>query len=424
MRFDTELLHAGQNPDEHNHSISTPIYANSAFSFDSVQHGADLFNLESAGDIYTRISNPTTSVLETRIAALEGGVGAVAFSSGQAATFAAITNIAQAGDEIVASAALYGGTYNLFSTTLKKLGIKVNFVEGESPEDYGKLINDKTRCVFIELLSNPKLNVLDIESIAKVAHDNNLPLVVDNTVPSPYLCNPFKFGADIIIHSTTKFLSGHGNAMGGIVVDSGNFDWKSSGKFPELVEPDLSYHGVSYVETFDKAAYIVKVRTQILRDIGACQSPFNAYMTLLGIETLHLRMKRHSDSALKIAKYLESNPLISWVNYPGLDSSAYCDLAKKYVPKGCSSILTFGVKGGEEACEKFINSLELLIHTTNIGDSRSIITYPALTTHRQLSIEQLKACGISDDLMRLSVGLEDADDIIEDIERALKLSQK
>lgn len=424
MRFETELLHAGQSADDHNHSISTPIYANTAFSFDTVQHGADLFNLEAAGDIYTRISNPTTSVLETRIATLEGGVGAVAFSSGQAATFAAITNIANSGDEVVASSALYGGTYNLFSTSLKKLGINVNFVEGESQDDYEKLITDKTRCIFIELLSNPKLNVLDIEAIAEVAHKNNIPLIVDNTVPTPYLCNPFKFGADIIIHSTTKYLSGHGNAMGGVVVDSGNFDWKTSGKFPELVEPDPSYHGVSYVDTFNNAAYILKVRTQVLRDMGSCQSPFNAYLTLMGLETLHLRMKRHCESALNLAQYLENHPYIAWVNYANLESSDYYDLAQKYVPEGASSILTFGVKGGKEACEKFINSLKLLIHTTNIGDSRSIITYPALTTHRQLTEEQLKSCGISSDLMRLSVGLEDIEDIKEDINQALENSQK
>lgn len=424
MEFDTKLLHAGYNPKDHNMSINVPIYPTTAFDFDDVQRGADLFDLKCAGDIYTRISNPTTNILEERIAQLEGGVGALCFSSGQAATTCAILNIAKSGENIVAASTLYGGTFNLFSSTFKKMGLEVKFAKGEEAEDFAELIDENTRCIFIELLSNPALNIIDIEKVAKVAHDNNIPLIVDNTIPTPYLCRPFEWGADIVVHSTTKYISGHGNAMGGAIVDSGNFDWAKSGKFEEFTQPDPSYHGVKYVENFGKMAYIIKARVQNLRDLGSCQSPFNSYLTLSGLETLHLRMERHSSSALKIAQYLEQYPCISWVNYPGLESSKYYELSKKYTPKGCSSIVGFGIKGGAKAGEIFINSLEIPIHTTNIGDSRSIITYPYLTTHRQLNEEQLKACGISDDFMRLSVGLEDLEDLKNDINQALLKSQQ
>lgn len=424
MNFDTKLLHSGHNPKDNNMSINVPIYFTTAFDFDNVQRGADLFDLKCEGDIYTRISNPTTSTLERRIANLEDGIGALCFSSGQAAITAAVLNIAKAGENIVASQTLYGGTFNLFSATFKKLGIEVRFAKNEYNESFEELIDEKTRCVYIEMLSNPALNVIEIEKIARVAHQNNIPLMVDNTIATPYLCRPFEWGADIIIHSTTKYISGHGNAMGGVIVDSGNFDWEKSGKFPEFTEPDETYHGVEYVKTFGKSAFIVKARVQILRDLGACQSPFNAYLTLVGIETLNLRMQRHCDSTLALAEYLESHPCISWVNYPGLKSSKYYNLAQKYLPKGCSSILGFGVKGGAKAGEKFINALKIPIHTTNIGDSRSIITYPYLTTHRQLTEEQLKACGVSDDFMRLSVGLEDLDDLKNDINQALLESQR
>lgn len=424
MNFDTKLLHAGHNPKEHNMCINVPIYPTTAFDFDDVQRGADLFDLKCEGDIYTRLSNPTNNILEKRLAELEGGVGALTLSSGQAATTCAIFNIAKSGDEIVAASTLYGGTCNLFGHSFKKLGINVKFAKGEEPEDFEREITDKTKCVFIELLSNPALNVIDIEKLAEVAHRHNIPLIVDNTIPSPYLCNPIKWGADIVVHSTTKYISGHGNAMGGAIIDSGNFDWAVSGKFPELSEPDDSYHGIVYTETFGKAAYIVKARAQILRDYGACPSPFNSYLTLIGLETLSLRMQRHCESTQKIAEYLEKHPFISWVNYPGLRSSKYYDMAQKYTPKGCSSIIGFGLKGGARAGEKFINSLTIPIHTTNIGDTRSIITYPYLTTHRQLSEEQMKACGIGDDFMRLSVGLEDVNDLIEDLEQAIKKSQE
>ena len=420
MKFDTILVQGAHKAKNNRHCIPVPIYQTTAFDFDNVQYAADLFDLKTEGDIYTRISNPTTQVLEERIAMLEGGVGALAVSSGQSASLISILNIAQAGDEVVASSTLYGGTFNLLGSTLKKLGIKTIFVESENPEDYQKAITEKTKCIFTETVGNPKLNVSDIEALANVAHANGIPLIVDNTVPSPYLFRPFEFGADIVMHSTTKYISGHGNAMGGIIVDSGKFDWEKSGKFDCLTKPDESYHGTIYTKDFGAGAYIVKARAQLLRDLGTCMSPFNAYLTLIGLETLHLRMQRHCDSALKIAKFLETHPAISWVNYPGLESSKYYPLVKKYMPKGASSIVSFGLKGGKEAGIKFIEKAKLLIHATNIGDSRSIITYPALTTHRQMNSEQLEACGISDNFMRLSVGLEDADDIIEDLNQSLE----
>lgn len=419
MKFDSIAVQGAHKAKDNRHCIPVPIYQTTAFDFDNVQYAADLFDLKTSGDIYTRISNPTTQVLEERVAALEGGVGALAVSSGQAASMIAVLNIAKAGDDVVASSTLYGGTFNLLNSTLRKLGINTIFVDGETAEDFEKAITEKTKCVFIEMLGNPKLNVADIEAAAKVAHSHNIPLIVDNTVPSPYLCRPIEWGADIIVHSLTKYISGHGNSMGGMIVDSGNFDWKESGKFPELVDPDPSYHGLSYAEAFGKSAFIVKARGQLLRDFGSCISPFNSYLTLLGLETLHLRMQRLSDTALKVAKHLKNHPKIAWVNYPGLEDNEYYPLVKKYMPKGASSIISFGIKGGKEAGVKFIENVKLLIHATNIGDSRSIITYPCLTTHRQLNDEQLKACGISDDFMRLSVGLEDVDDIIEDIEQAL-----
>ena len=419
MKFDSIAVQGSHKAKDNRHCIPVPIYQTTAFDFDNVQYAADLFDLKTSGDIYTRISNPTTQVLEERVAALEGGVGALAVSSGQAASMIAVLNIAKAGDDVVASSTLYGGTFNLLNSTLRKLGINTIFVDGETAEDFEKAITEKTKCVFIEMVGNPKLNVADIESAAKVAHSHNIPLIVDNTVPSPYLCRPIEWGADIIVHSLTKYISGHGNSMGGMIVDSGNFDWKESGKFPELVDPDPSYHGLSYTEAFGKSAFIVKARGQLLRDFGSCISPFNSYLTLLGLETLHLRMQRLSDTALKVAKHLKNHPKIAWVNYPGLEDNEYYPLVKKYMPKGASSIISFGIKGGKEAGVKFIENVKLLIHATNIGDSRSIITYPCLTTHRQLNDEQLKACGISDDFMRLSVGLEDVDDIIEDIEQAL-----
>lgn len=419
MKFDTILVQGAHKAKDNRHCIPVPIYQTTAFDFDNVQYAADLFDLKTAGDIYTRISNPTTQVLEERLAMLEGGVGALCVSSGQSASLIAVLNLAKAGDEVVASSTLYGGTFNLLGVTLEKLGIKTVFVESEDPEAYEKAITDKTKCIFTEMVGNPKLNISDIEPLAEVAHRHGIPLIVDNTVPSPYLCKPFDFGADIVVHSLTKYVSGHGNSMGGAIVDSGKFSWVKSGKFPDLVNPDPSYHGLSYTETFKEAAFIVKARGQLLRDLGSCMSPFNAYLTLLGLETLHLRMQRVSDTALKVAKYLKNHPKIAWVNYPALEGGEYYELSKKYLPKGASSIIAFGVKGGREAGIRFIENVKLLIHATNIGDSRSIITYPCLTTHRQLNDEQLRACGISDDFMRLSVGLEDYEDIIGDVNQAL-----
>lgn len=419
MKFESILLQGGHNPSDNKRCITVPIYQTSAFNFLDVQHAADLFDLKEAGDLYTRLGNPTTQVLEERLAAIEGGVGALCLSSGQSASFLAVLNIAKAGDEVVASANLYGGTINLLGCTMEKMGIKTHFVASENPEDYEKYINEKTRCIFTEMVGNPAINVCDVEGLAKVAHKYNIPLIVDNTVSSPYLCRPIEFGADIVVHSTTKYISGHGNAMGGVIVDSGNFDWEKSGKFPEITEPDESYHGLSYTKSFGKAAYIVKARAQLIRDIGACPSPFNSYLTIIGLETLHLRMKRHSESALKVAEFLENHDKVKAVYYPKLKSNKYYNLAEKYLVKGGSSLVSFELNGDRAFCTKFIEKLKMLIHATNLGDSRSIITYPALTTHRQLNDEQLKAAGISETFMRLSVGLEDLDDIIDDLSQAL-----
>lgn len=424
MKFDTICVQGAYKPEENRNTPPVPIYQTTAFSFDNVQYAADLFDLKASGDIYTRLSNPTTNTLEERLAMLEGGVGALAVSSGQSASLIAILNIAKSGDEIVASTSMYGGTVNLLNVTLRKLGINTHFVISDRAEDFEAQITDKTRCIFVEMLNNPSLKIADVENIAHVAHKHNIPLIVDNTIPSPYLCRPIEFGADIVVHSLTKYICGHGTSMGGVIVDSGNFDWAKSGKFPELTEPDESYHGTKYVESFGKMAYIVKARAQMIRDLGTCLSPMNSFLIMQGLETLSLRMERLSQTALKVATFLENHPAVTWVNYPMLESSAYHKLALKYMPKGCSSIVSFGIKNGKSAGVKFIEHLTLPIHATNIGDSRTIITYPALTTHRQLTDEQMEECGIGTDFMRLSVGLEDVDDIIQDLDNALKFSQK
>lgn len=420
MKFDTIALHGGYDSSENKNCVSPPIYQNSAFSFEDVKYAADLFDLKDEGHMYTRISNPTTEVLEKRLALLEGGIGALAVSSGQSACLVAILNIAKSGDEIIATADIYGGTYNLLFHTLKRFGIKTVFIDLKNPSELENAINEKTRCVFVEMITNPGLKVFDIDALANVAHKNNIPLIVDNTVPTPYLFKPFEHGADIIIHSLTKYISGHGNALGGAIIDSGNFDWKKSGKFSELTDKDPSYHGLSYSEAFGKSAYIVKARVQLLRDFGNCISPFNAYLTLLGLETLHLRMKRHSESALKIAKFLDDHPQIEQVSYPLLEGNQNYELSKKYLPKGASSLVSFSVKGGRAAATRFVERAKLMIHATNIGDSRTIVTYPALTTHRQMDDVQLEKCGISNSFIRLSIGLEDIDDIIDDIKQALE----
>lgn len=420
MNFNTIALHGGQEPDKATNARALPIYQTASYMFDSSEHAASVFELKEEGNIYTRIGNPTTDVLEKRVAMLDGGVGALATSSGTSAILYAILNIAKAGDEIVSSTALYGGTYNLFSCTLKKFGITTIFVNSSNPQDYEKAITEKTKLIYAETVGNPKLDVLDIENLAKVAHKHNIPLIVDNTVPTPYLLRPFDFGADITVYSATKFLGGHGTSLGGVIVDSGKFDWEKSGKFPEFSEPDPSYHNIKYCETFGNAAYIVKARTQLLRDTGACISPFNSFMILQGIETLPLRMKEHSKNALEVAKFLEKHEKVSWVNYPGLESNPNYALAQKYLPKGQSSIIGFGIKGGKEAGAKFINNVKLLSHLANIGDAKSLVIHPASTTHGQLSAEELAQCGVSEDFIRLSIGLEDVEDIIADINQALE----
>ena len=348
----------------------------------------------------------------------------MAVSSGQSASLIAILNITNSGEEIIASTNMYGGTINLLNVTLGKMGIKTNFVATDAAEDYEAKINEKTRCIYIEMLNNPSLKIADVENIAKVAHKHNIPLIVDNTITTPYLCRPFEWGADIIVHSLTKYIGGHGNSMGGVIIDGGTFDWAKSGKFPQLTEPDESYHGTKYVECFGNAAYIVKARAQLIRDLGTCISPMNSFLIIQGLETLSLRMERLSNTALEVAKFLKDHPAVSWINYPMLEDSPYYDMAKKYMPKGASSIISFRIKNGKDCAVKFIENLKLPVHATNIGDSRSVITYPALTTHRQLTEEQMIDCGIDSTFMRFSVGLEDVEDIITDLDNALKASQQ
>ncbi|MFZ5627114.1 MAG: O-acetylhomoserine aminocarboxypropyltransferase/cysteine synthase family protein, partial [Bacillota bacterium] len=354
---------------------------------------------------------------------LEGGVGALAVSSGQAAITFSILNLAQAGDEIVASSSLYGGTYNLFAHTLPKLGIKVIFVDSRDPENYRQAITPKTKALYGELIGNPRLDVLDIERVAEIAHENGIPLIVDNTLGTPYLCRPIEHGADIVVHSATKFIGGHGTSIGGVIIDGGKFDWSASGKFPGLTEPDPSYHGMKYHEALGPLAYIVKARVQLLRDLGSCLSPFNSFLFLQGLETLSLRMERHSSNALQVARWLEQHPLVEWVNYPGLASSPEYARAQKYLPRGQGAILTFGIKGGLEAGRKFIDSLELFSHLANVGDAKSLVIHPASTTHQQLTPEQQLTTGVTEEMIRLSIGLEDVNDLIADLDQALQKAQ-
>ncbi|GAB1777313.1 homocysteine synthase [Priestia megaterium] len=424
FRPETQAIHSGQQLDPATFSRAVPIYQTSSFGFKDTEHAASLFNLSEQGYIYTRIVNPTTDVFEQRIAELEGGVGALGVASGQSATTFSILNIASAGDEIVSASSLYGGTYNLFSSTLPKLGITVKFVNADNPENFRSAITSKTKAIYAESVGNPQGNVLDIEAVADIAHEHGIPLIIDNTVPSPYLLRPIDFGADIVVHSATKFLGGHGTAIGGIIVDSGKFDWEASGKFPDLTTPDPSYHGLVYTEAAGEAAYITKARVQLLRDIGAALSPFNSFLLLQGVETLHLRLERHSENALKVGKFLEQHELVEWVNYAGLPSHPSYSLAQKYLPKGQGAILTFGVRGGKNAAAKLIDSVQLFSHLANIGDSKSLIIHPASTTHQQLSKDEQKASGVTPELIRLSVGTEAIDDLLEDLDYALKASQK
>ena len=416
--LETLAIHAGQTVGD-TKSRAVPITQTTSYVFDDTQHAKDLFSLVKPGNIYTRIMNPTQNVFEERIAALEGGVGALATSSGQAAIHLALLNIVEAGDEIVASANLYGGSYNLLNVTFKKMGITVHFVDPDDPENFRAAINDKTRAVYAETIGNPRIDVLDIEAIANVAHDNGLPLIVDSTFATPYLLRPFEFGADIIVHSATKFIGGHGTSIGGVIVDSGNFNW-DNGKFPGLVEPDESYHGVSYVKDVGAAAYITKARVQLLRDIGSAISPFNVQQFILGLETLHLRMERHSENAQKVAEFLEAHPKVTWVNYPGLKNNPYYELGQKYLPNGQGAMLTFGIDGSISEISSFVDGLELFSHVANVGDSKSLVIHPASTTHQQLSEEERLASGVLPELVRLSIGTENVDDIIGDLEEGLK----
>lgn len=424
FRPETQAIHSGQQLDPATFSRAVPIYQTSSFGFKDTEHAASLFNLSEQGYIYTRIVNPTTDVFEQRIAELEGGVGALGVASGQSATTFSILNIASAGDEIVSASSLYGGTYNLFSSTLPKLGITVKFVNADNPENFRSAITSKTKAIYAESVGNPQGNVLDIEAVADIAHEHEIPLIIDNTVPSPYLLRPIDFGADIVVHSATKFLGGHGTAIGGVIVDSGKFDWEASGKFPDLTTPDPSYHGLVYTEAAGEAAYITKARVQLLRDIGAALSPFNSFLLLQGVETLHLRLERHSENALKVAKFLEQHELVEWVIYAGLPSHPSYSLVQKYLPKGQGAILTFGVRGGKNAAAKLIDSVQLFSHLANIGDSKSLIIHPASTTHQQLTEDEQKASGVTPELIRLSVGTEAIEDLLEDLDYALKASKK
>lgn len=419
LRFETIGVHGGLQPDPVTGARAVPIYQNNAYQFQNTEHAADLFGLKETGYIYSRIHNPTVTVFEERIALLEGGSGALAVSSGQAAIYLSLLNIAQAGDEIVAASNLYGGTYNLFTVTLPKYGIKVKLVNPSDPENFREAITDKTRAVFAETIGNPSLKVLDIEAVAKIAHENGIPLVVDNTFATPYLCRPIEHGADIVVHSATKWLLGNGTTMGGVIVDGGKFDWNSP-KFPGLSEPDSSYHDIVYSEALGPVAYITKARVQLLRDLGPALSAQSAFQFTLGLETLHVRIKEHVANTKRIVDYLHSHPAINWVLYPGDDQHPDKALAEKYLPKGAGSVVVFGIEGGRAAGAKLINSLELWAHVANVGDAKSLIIHPASTTHQQLDEEGLKTAGVPEDLIRLSIGIENAEDLIEDLEQAIE----
>ena len=416
--LETLALHAGQQVDSDTGSRAVPVYQTTSYCFKDTDHAANLFALKEFGNIYTRLMNPTTDVLEKRLAAMEGGVGGLALSSGQSAIYVSIFNICQTGGHIVSSSALYGGTVTLFNQTFAKLGIDVTFVEPTEPDSFAKAIKDNTRLIYIETIGNPKNSILQYEKIADIAHEHGMPVICDNTVATPILFRPIEHGADIVVHSCTKFIGGHGTSIGGAIIDSGKFDW-TNGRYPELTEPDPSYHGVRYVENFGELAYIIKARTQFLRDMGSCMSPFNAFLFLQGLETIHLRMPRHSENALTLAKWLEKNNAVTWVNYPGSKSHPDYKLAKKYMPNGQGAILGFGIKGGRQAGVKFINRVQLASHLANIGDSKTLVIHPSSTTHQQLTEKEQLAAGVTEDYIRVSVGTEHIDDIIGDFEQAL-----
>jgi len=419
--FATRALHAGQRPDADTGARAMPIYQTTSYVFEDTAHAAALFNLQRFGNIYTRIMNPTTAAFEERMAALERGVGALAVGSGQAAQFVALVSLLGAGDEIVAAKTLYGGTYTQFDVSFRRLGIDTTFVDPDDPENFRRAITPRTRVLYAETIGNPRMNVLDIAAVSSIARENNLPLMVDNTFASPYLCRPIEHGADIVVHSATKFIGGHGTSIGGVIVDSGRFPW-NRGRFPQLLEPSKGYHGIRFFETFGDFAYIMKARVEGLRDFGPALSPFNSFLFLQGLETLKLRMAQHSENALAVAQFLESHERVVWVNYPGLPSGRYHALAQRYLPRGAGGILTFGIRGGLEAGSRFIEALELVSHLANVGDAKSLVIHPASTTHQQLTTEEKLAAGIGDDLIRLSVGLEEIDDILWDLDQALRAS--
>jgi O-acetylhomoserine (thiol)-lyase len=418
-QMETLAVHGGQTPDPTTGSRAVPLYQTTSYVFHSTDHAQQLFALDEPGNIYTRIGNPTQDVFEKRIALMEGGVGAVAFASGHAAQVATFLNLCSAGDEIVAASTLYGGSYNMLANTLPRFGITTRFVDPSDPENFRAAITEQTRCIFAEVIGNPRLNLIDIEALAEVAHDHGLPLIIDNTFPTPILCRPFEWGADIVIHSATKWIGGHGTSIAGVVIDSGRFDWNSP-KFPGFTQPDVSYHGVRYAVDFGSLAFLTKIRVQMLRDLGACISPFNAWMLLQGLETLHLRMKAHSENALQIADFLKVHPAVDWVIFPGHRDHPQHALAKRYLKGGFGGMLIFGIRGGVEAGARFIDSVSLFSHLANVGDAKSLVIHPASTTHQQLTPEQREAAGVTDDLIRVSAGIENVFDLIADLDQALR----
>ena len=421
--LNTRALHAGQRPDPATGARAVPIYQTTSYVFEDCDHAAALFALQRFGNIYTRIMNPTTAVLEERMASLEGGVGALALASGQAAQFLTVSSLCQTGDHLVSSSTLYGGTYTQFDVTFRRLGFETTFVDPDDPENFRQAITGKTKLLYVETIANPRMNVVDLKAVAVIAHEAGVPLVVDNTFASPYLCRPIEHGADIVVHSATKFIGGHGTSIGGIIVDSGTFNWEN-GKFPQITEPSPGYHDLRFSETFGELAFIIKCRVEGLRDFGPCLSPFNAFLFLQGLETLGMRMDRHSSNALAVAQHLEQHPAVTWVNHPGLASSPYQEIAKKYLPNGCGAIFTFGIKGGIEAGRKFIDSVQLFSHLANVGDAKSLVIHPSSTTHQQLTESDMVAAGVTPDMVRLSVGIEDIEDILWDLDQALEASQQ
>ncbi|MGH8753817.1 MAG: O-acetylhomoserine aminocarboxypropyltransferase/cysteine synthase family protein [Burkholderiales bacterium] len=421
--FGTLCLHAGQLPDPTTGSRAVPIYQTTSYVFDSPDHAASLFNLQTFGNVYTRLMNPTTAVFEERMAALEGGRAGLALATGMAAQMTAIFTLLEQGDELVSASTLYGGTYSQFEVSFRKLGINTKFVNPDDPQNFKKALTKKTKMIYAETIGNPLMNVLDIEPVAAIAKDAGIPLIIDNTFPSPYLCRPIEYGADIVVHSATKYIGGHGTTMGGVIVESGKFPW-DNGNFPGMMEPSRGYHGVRFHETFGDFGYTMKARMETLRTFGPALSPFNAFLLLQGLETLHIRMERHCENALAVAKFLKGHSLVTWVNYPGLPDNKYYSLVKKYLPKGASGILAFGIKGGEQAGVKFIEAVQFLSHLANVGDAKTLVIHPASTTHRQLSEEEQIQAGVTPDMVRISVGLEEIDDILWDIDQALQKSQR